>query len=71
MKQQKQAVTNPEGTIYEVKRLIGRLFDAPDKEDMKHVPYQIIKGKGMLHGLKLKKNTLQAKLVHLSPKNQS
>ncbi|MDA0781290.1 MAG: molecular chaperone DnaK [Rickettsiales bacterium] len=43
----RQVVTNPEGTIYEVKRLIGRLFDAPEtKEDMKHVPYKIIKGKG-------------------------
>ena len=43
----RQAVTNPEGTIYEVKRLIGRQFDAPEtKEDMKHVPYNIIKGKG-------------------------
>jgi molecular chaperone DnaK len=43
----RQAVTNPAGTIYEVKRLIGRQFDAPEtKEDMKHVPYKIIKGKG-------------------------
>lgn len=43
----RQAVTNPEGTIYEVKRLIGRSFDAPEtKEDMKHVPYKIVKGKG-------------------------
>ncbi|PIR37611.1 MAG: molecular chaperone DnaK [Alphaproteobacteria bacterium CG11_big_fil_rev_8_21_14_0_20_39_49] len=43
----RQVVTNPEGTIYEVKRLIGRQFDAPEtKEDMKHVPYKIIKGKG-------------------------
>lgn len=43
----RQGVTNPEGTIYEVKRLIGRQFDAPEtKEDMKHVPYKIISGKG-------------------------
>lgn len=43
----RQGVTNPEGTIYEVKRLIGRSFDAPEtKEDMKHVPYKIVKGKG-------------------------
>ncbi len=43
----RQGVTNPTGTIYEIKRLIGRQFDAPEtKEDMKHVPYKIVKGKG-------------------------
>lgn len=52
----RQAVTNPEGTIYEVKRLIGRQFDAPEtKEDMKHVPYNIIKGKGNAAWVEVKK----------------
>jgi len=42
----RQAVTNPD-TIFEVKRLIGRRFDDPvTKEDMKHVPYKIVKAKG-------------------------
>ncbi|MDB2415103.1 molecular chaperone DnaK [Rickettsiales bacterium] len=42
----RQATTNPEGTIYEAKRLIGRTFDDPiTKEDMKHVPYKIVKAK--------------------------
>jgi molecular chaperone DnaK len=41
----RQAVTNPENTIFAVKRLIGRRYDDPMVEkDKKLVPYQIVRG---------------------------
>jgi molecular chaperone DnaK len=40
----RQAVTNPEGTVFAVKRLIGRRYDDPMVEKDKHlVPYKIVK----------------------------
>ncbi|HDG97755.1 MAG: molecular chaperone DnaK [Deltaproteobacteria bacterium] len=40
----RQAVTNPENTIFGVKRLIGRKYDSKEvQEDIKVLPYKIVK----------------------------
>ncbi len=39
----RQAVTNPENTVFAVKRLIGRRLDDPKlAKDLKHLPYNVI-----------------------------
>ncbi|MBU2547990.1 MAG: molecular chaperone DnaK [Proteobacteria bacterium] len=41
----RQAITNPEATIFAVKRLIGRKYESPEvQKDLKIMPYQIVKG---------------------------
>jgi len=40
----RQAITNPENTVFGVKRLIGRTFDAPEvQRDIRTLPYRIEK----------------------------
>jgi molecular chaperone DnaK len=44
MPAKRQAVTNPENTLFAVKRLIGRRFDDPIvRKDMDMVPYKIVR----------------------------
>jgi len=41
----RQAITNPERTIFAIKRLIGRRFDAPEvKKALEHLPYKVVDG---------------------------
>src|SRR3989337_1603932 len=40
----RQSITNPDNTVFSIKRLIGRKFDTAEvQEAQKHLPYKIVK----------------------------
>jgi len=39
----RQSITNPENTVYSIKRFVGRRFDEV-QEEAKRVPYKVVKG---------------------------
>src|SRR2546425_1041840 len=39
----RQAITNPENTVFSIKRFMGRRYDEVD-EEMKMVPYKVVRG---------------------------
>ncbi|MBI4045807.1 MAG: Hsp70 family protein, partial [Devosia nanyangense] len=65
----RQAVTNPEGTLFAVKRLIGRRYDDPMVEKDKHlVPSKIVKGDNgdawvEVHGTKYSPSQVSAMIL--------
>ena len=57
----RQAVTNPENTVFGVKRLIGRKYDSKEvQNDIKVLPYKIIKAANSDAGISVRGNDSSA-----------
>ena len=63
----RQAVTNPENTIFAVKRLIGRNFEDPTvKKDIEAAPFKIVNSEKGDAWIEAKgENILPHKFLHL------
>ncbi|MFH1943647.1 MAG: molecular chaperone DnaK [bacterium] len=48
----RQAVTNPENTVFSIKRFMGRMYDEVDRE-IKEVPYKVVRGKNNVARVKI------------------
>ncbi len=48
----RQAVTNPQKTVYSIKRFMGRMFNEVS-EEISQVPYTVVKGKGGVARVKI------------------
>ncbi len=48
----RQAITNPDNTIFSIKRFMGRMYEEVE-EEIKEVPYKVVKGKNNVARVKI------------------
>ncbi len=49
----RQAVTNPENTVFSIKRFMGRMYDEVERE-INEVPYKVVRGRNNVARVKIK-----------------